>query len=198
MSENTPDLSSFIGDAAPGGEAPAPVGIALRPKQTLCGDIDMRIGLDGTWYYASSPIGRKELVKLFSTVLHRDDAGDHWLITPAEVCRIQVEDAPFLAVEATIQGAGPDQIISLRTNIDQTVAIGADHPLRVAVDPETQEPRPYVGLERGLEARLTRPVYYQLVELSVEEMVDGQPIYGIWSGGRFFSIGQFDEELPEV
>lgn len=194
MSENTPDLSSFIGDAAPGGEAPAPVGIALRPKQTLCGDIDMRIGLDGTWYYASSPIGRKELVKLFSTVLHRDDAGDHWLITPAEVCRIQVDDAPYLAVEATAEGSGKDQKITLRTNIDQTVAIGADHPLRVEVDPETLEPRPYVGLERGLEARLTRSVYYQLVELAVEETVEGANIYGIWSEGRFFSIGRLEQE----
>ena len=194
MSENTPDLSSFIGDAAPGGEAPAPVGIALRPKQTLCGDIDMRIGLDGTWYYASSPIGRKELVKLFSTVLHRDDAGDHWLITPAEVCRIQVDDAPYLAVEATVEGSGKDRKITLRTNIDQTVAIGADHPLRVEVDPETLEPRPYVGLERGLEARLTRSVYYQLVELAVEETVEGANIYGIWSEGRFFSIGRLEEE----
>ena len=194
MSENTPDLSSFIGDAAPGGEAPAPVGIALRPRQTLCGDIDMRIGLDGTWYYASSPIGRKELVKLFSTVLHRDDAGDHWLITPAEVCRIQVDDAPYLAVEATVEGSGKDRKITLRTNIDQTVAIGADHPLRVEVDPETLEPRPYVGLERGLEARLTRSVYYQLVELAVEETVEGANIYGIWSEGRFFSIGRLEEE----
>ncbi|MAO57445.1 MAG: proteophosphoglycan precursor [Rhodospirillaceae bacterium] len=194
MSENTPDLSSFIGDAAPGGEAPAPVGIALRPRQTLCGDIDMRIGLDGTWYYASSPIGRKELVKLFSTVLHRDDAGDHWLITPAEVCRIQVDDAPYLAVEATVEGSGKDQKITLRTNIDQTVAIGADHPLRVEVDPETLEPRPYVGLERGLEARLTRSVYYQLVELAVEETVEGANIYGIWSEGRFFSIGRLEQE----
>jgi hypothetical protein len=193
MPENTPDLSSFIGTAASGGTHPGPVGIDTRPGQTICGDIDMRIGLDGTWYYASSPIGRKELVKLFSTVLHRDRAGDHWLITPVEACRIQVEDAPFLGVEATVSGAGNRQEITLRTNIDQTVAIGPDHPLRVDIDPETQEPRPYVGLERGLEARLTRSVYYQLVELAVEEMVEGSQIYGIWSGGRFFSIGQVIE-----
>jgi hypothetical protein len=134
------------------------------------------------------------LVKLFSTVLHRDDAGDHWLITPAEVCRIQVDDAPYLAVEATVEGSGKDQKITLRTNIDQTVAIGADHPLRVEVDPESLEPRPYVGLERGLEARLTRSVYYQLVELAVEETVEGANIYGIWSEGRLFSIGRLEEE----
>lgn len=193
MSENTPDLSSFIGSPTQGGQA-APVGIDLTPRQTLCGDIDMRIGLDGTWYYDGSPIGRKELVKLFSTVLFRDDAGDHWLITPAEVCRIQVEDAPFLAVEADVQGAGTTQTVTLRTNIDQTVAMGEAHLLRVDIDPETGEPRPYVRLQRGLEARLTRAVFYQLVELSVEELVDGDHIYGIWSGGRFFPIGQMDEQ----
>ena len=196
MSEHTPDLSSFIGPAGlgPGGAGggAAPVGIDLRPGQSLCGDIDMRIGPDGTWYYAGSPIGRKELVKLFSTVLRRDAAGDHWLITPAEVCRIQVADAPFLAVEATVTGVGEDQVVTLRTNIDQTVAVDGDHPLRVEVDPETAEPRPYVALDRGLEARLTRAVYYQLVDLAVEENVGEDHIFGIWSGGHLFSLGRLD------
>ena len=194
MSENTPDLRSFVGAGGPAPDLPGPVGIALRPRQTICGDIDMRIGLDGTWYYAGSPIGRKDLVKLFAGVLNRDDAGDHWLITPAEVCRIRVEDAPFLGVEAKVRGSGDRQEITVRTNIDQTVAIGADHPLRVDIAPESGEPRPYVGLDRGLEARLTRPVYYQLVDLAVEEIADGTHIYGIWSGGRFFSIGRTDEK----
>ncbi|PIW26140.1 MAG: DUF1285 domain-containing protein [Rhodospirillales bacterium CG15_BIG_FIL_POST_REV_8_21_14_020_66_15] len=193
MSENTPDLRSFIGAGGPAGDLPGPVGIDLRPRQTVCGDIDMRIGLDGTWYYAGSPIGRKELVRLFSTVLHRDGAGDHWLITPAEVCRIRVDDAPFLGVEATLRETGDRQDITVRTNIDQTVAIGAEHPLRVDVDPQTLEPRPYVALDRGLEARLTRSVYYQLVDLAVEEIVEGTHIYGIWSGGRFFSIGRMTD-----
>lgn len=192
MSDHTPDISSFIGAAQPGRAGPAPVGIELRPRQALCGDIDMRIGLDGTWYYGGSPIGRKELVKLFATVLHRDDAGDHWLITPAEVCRIQVEDAPFLAVEAAIDGEGEAQNVSLRTNIDQTVAINGDHPLRVSVDPETGEPRPYVALDRGLEARVTRSVFYQLVDLAVEETVGGDHILGIWSGGLLFPLGPMD------
>lgn len=193
MSENTPDLRSFIGAVSPAGDIAAPVGIPLGPRQTLCGDIDMRIGLDGTWYYLGSPIGRKELVKLFSTVLHRDEAGDYWLLTPAEACRIQVEDAPFLAVAAEVSGSGPAQNITFRTNIDQTVALGADHPLRVDVDPQSQEPRPYVVLDRGLEARLTRSVYYQLVDLAVEEKIKDAHIYGIWSGGRFFSVGQLEE-----
>lgn len=195
MSEHTPDLSSFMGPAginAGGTGGIAPAGIPLRPGQNLCGDIDMRIGPDGTWYYAGSPIGRKELVKLFSTVLRRDEVGDHWLITPAEVCRIQVADAPFLAVEATITGSGEDQLVTLRTNIDQTVAVGGDHPLRVVVDPETDEPRPYVALDRGLEARLTRAVFYQLVDLAVEETVGADHIFGIWSGGDFFALGRLD------
>lgn len=192
MSENTPDLRSFIGTVPPAGDIAGPVGIPLGPRQALCGDIDMRIGLDGTWYYLGSPIGRKELVKLFSTVLHRDDAGNHWLLTPAEACRIRVEDAPFLAVAAEVAGSDQAQDITFRTNLDQTVALGPDHPLRVDIDPETQEPRPYVGLDRGLEARLTRSVYYQLVDLAVEEITDGAHMYGIWSGGRFFSIGRLE------
>ena len=192
MSENTPDLRSFVGAGGPAPDLPGPVGIALRPRQTICGDIDMRIGLDGTWYYAGSPIGRKELVKLFAGVLNRDDAGDHWLITPAEVCRIRVEDAPFLGVEAKVRGSGDRQEITVRTNIDQTVAIDGDHPLRVTVDPETGEPRPYVALERGLEARVTRSVFYQLVDLAVEETVGGDHILGIWSGGLLFPLGPMD------
>ncbi|MEK9671191.1 MAG: DUF1285 domain-containing protein [Rhodospirillaceae bacterium] len=191
MVENTPDIRSFLGSGPVSGPAsaenpPGPVGYEVEPRQTVCGDIDMRIGLDGTWFYGGSPIGRKELLNLFSTVLRRDDAGDHWLITPTEICRIRVDDAPFLAVEAHVTGAGDEQNITLRTNIDQTVAMGADHPLRVEVDPKTGEPRPYVALDHGLEARLTRAVFYQLVDLAVEEIVAGEHIYGIWSGGHLF------------
>lgn len=190
MVENTPELSSFINTRETRSDMPGPVGYEPRLGQIVCGDIDMRIGLDAIWYYGGSPIGRIELVRLFSTVLRRDDAGDYWLITPAEMCRIQVEDAPYLAVEATVTGADDDQTVTLRTNIDQTVAICADHPLRIAVDIDTGEPRPYVALDHGLEARLTRSVFYQLVDLAVEEDVEGEHIYGIWSEGDFFPIGK--------
>jgi hypothetical protein len=159
------------------------------PNQQFCGDIDMRITRDGTWFYHGSPIGRKQLVKLFSSVLKRDNSGDFWLETPVEKCRIQVEDAPFLAVEMTVAGADDDQHLTFRTNVDDIVIAGPDHPIRVSIDPETEEPSPYVSVRAGLDALIARAVFYDLVELAVErERADG-PAFGVWSGGVFFPIG---------
>jgi len=121
-----------------------------KPGQTVCGDIDMRIDRNGTWYHQGSPIGRKELVRLFAGVLRRDDGGDYWLITPAEMARIEVEDAPFLAVELTASGAGQEQVLSLRTNIDAVVTVDEDHSIRVDMDSETGRPSPYVVLDGGI------------------------------------------------
>ncbi|MEK9723154.1 MAG: DUF1285 domain-containing protein [Rhodospirillaceae bacterium] len=166
------------------------MGIAPRPGQVVCGDIGMRIDLDGTWHYQGSPIRRKELVKLFSTVLRRDDAGGHWLITPAEIAPVAVDDAPFLAVGLDTEGAGPDQVIRFRTNIDAEVTLSADHPLRVVTDPETEEPAPYLALDHGLEAKLNRPVFYELVEMAVEREVEGAHLLGVWSRGDFHPIGE--------
>ncbi len=155
----------------------------------LCGDIDMRIGRDGTWFYHGSPIGRKPLVKLFAGVLHRDDDGDYWLETPVEKCRLRVDDAPFTAVEMFVDGAGSDQRISFRTNLDEKVIADASHPIRVAIDMETSEPSPYVWLRDGLEALIVRAVFYDLVELGEEAEIDGATVLGVWSCGQFFSIG---------
>jgi hypothetical protein len=160
----------------------------------LCGDIDMRIGRDGTWFYHDSPIGRKPLVRLFASVLRRDEAGEFWLETPAEKCRIRVDDAPFVAVEMTVAGKGRRQRLTFRTNVDEIVTADADHPIRVAVDRETGEPAPYVMVRDGLEALIARAVFYDLVELGVERAVDGAPALGVWSGGRFFPIGALDGE----
>jgi hypothetical protein len=169
-----------------------------RPEP-FCGDFDMRIGRDGTWYYRGSPIGRLPLVKLFATVLRRDAAGDYWLVTPVERGRIAVDDAPFTAVELTPDGTGRDQALRFRTNLDETVTAGPDHPIRVTHDPATGEPRPYIlvrpGAEGvpGLEALILRPVYYQLVELGMEETRDGDYLFGVWSLGRFFPLGRAGE-----
>jgi hypothetical protein len=176
-----------IDGAAPDEVKHGPVG----PQ--LCGDIDMRIARDGTWFYHGSPIGRKPLVKLFAGVLHRDDAGDYWLETPFEKCRIQVEDAAFTAVEMFVEGEGKDQKISFRTNIDEMVIADSDHPIRVAVDVETGEPSPYVFLRDGLEALIVRAVFYDLVELGEEVEIDGETVLGVWSSGRFFAIGPVEE-----
>jgi hypothetical protein len=156
----------------------------------LCGDIDLRIARDGTWFYHGSPIGRKPLVKLFAGVLRRDSAGDYWLVTPAERCRIRVDDAPFTAVELSVAEPGPDQVLSFRTNIDEIVMAGLDHPIRVVTDPATGEPSPYVLVRDGLEALIVRAVFYDLVDLAVEREVAGVRVLGVWSGGTFFPIGE--------
>lgn len=155
----------------------------------------MRIARDGTWFYHGSPIGRKELVRLFSTVLKREDDGTYWLETPVEKGRVEVEDAPFLAVEMEAEGDGRKRSLRFRTNVDDWVTLDDDHPLRVEHDPETGEPSPYIHVRKGLEARLNRAVYYELVEHGVEEDVgDGKGAqYGVWSNGTFFPMGTLTE-----
>lgn len=153
----------------------------------------MRIARDGTWYHQGSPIGRKPLVKLFASVLRRDDAGDYWLVTPVERGRIEVEDAPFIAVELTVEGQGTDQAITFRTNVDDLVVADKAHPIRIVHDSATGEPAPYILVRDRLEARLARPVYYHLADLCVERRVDGRSVLGVWSGGAFFILE--DEEI---
>ncbi|KAB2854749.1 MAG: DUF1285 domain-containing protein [Bauldia sp.] len=179
-------------DTGPRGDASA---ADKRMFEDICGDFGLFIRRDGTWFYRGSPIGRKPLVKLFASVLRRDDAGDYWLITPAEKGRIEVEDVPFLAVEASIAGTGREQTVTLRTNLDEIVTVGREHPLRVASDPMTGAPAPYVLVRDRLEARLARPVFYELVERGEESVEDGRRILGVWSGGAFFRLGAIDGEV---
>jgi hypothetical protein len=153
-----------------------------------CGDFGIRILRDGTWLYHGSPITRKPLVKLFATVLRRENDG-FWLVTPVERGRIVVDDAPFTAVEMAIAGSGPTQRVSFRTNLDDTVTADDAHPLRVALDPATGEPSPYVAVRNGLEALIVRSVYYELVERGEARMLNGEESYGIWSAGTFFRLG---------
>lgn len=168
---------------------PAP---AANREPIDCGSFDITIARDGAWYYRGSPIGRMPLIRLFSTVLKRDGEGTYWLITPAERGRIIVEDAPFVAVELTVLGTGRQQRLIFRTNVDDTVAADAEHPLRVVNDPATQEPSPYILVRNGLEARLNRPVFYELVELGSEERVGDATLFGVWSKGKFFPLGRLD------
>jgi uncharacterized protein len=155
-----------------------------------CGHFDITIARDGTWLYRGSPIRRLPLVRLFSTVLRREADGSFWLQTPAERGRITVEDAPFVAVELTRRGEGRQQELIFRTNIDDTVAADEAHPLRVVNHPATDEPSPYILVRNGLEARLNRPVFYELVELGREERVGDATLFGVWSKGRFFPLGR--------
>lgn len=154
----------------------------------FCGDIDMRIALDGTWFYQGTPIGRKSLVKLFSTILSRDAAGDYWLTTPVERARIRVEDAPFLAVEMCVEGVDEGQQLSFRTNVDEWVVAGLEHAITPRPRPESSEFAPYLHVGGGLDALIARAVYYDLVALGVERRVDGAAEFGVWSGGQFFPL----------
>jgi hypothetical protein len=149
----------------------------------------MRIARDGTWFYRGSPIGRLPLVKLFASVLRREPDGSYWLVTPVERGRIEVEDVPFLAVGLTTEGDGRDQKLIFRSNLDEFVTAGPDNPLRVETA-ASGEPAPYIRVRGGLEARLTRPVFYQLVELGREERVRETLQFGVWSCGMFFELGK--------
>ena len=158
----------------------------------FCGDLDMRIGRDGTWYYLGTPIGRPELVRLFSTILRRE--GDaYFLVTPVEKVRIKVDDAPFVAVDFELDSPGPDQVITFVTNVGDRASAGPDHPIRVPRDPETGEPSPYVLIRAELEALIDRKSFYRLVEIGTHEAHAGQSWFGLRSGGAFFPIIPSDE-----
>jgi hypothetical protein len=169
----------------------------IRRPPVECGDLPFLIRRDGTWLYRGSPIGRKELVCLFASVLKREADGSFWLETPAERGRIDVEDAPFIAVELDWAGDGRQQALSFRTNVDEVITAGPHHPIRVAHDVLTCEPTPYILVrdgagDRGVEARINRAVYYELVALAVPEWVGCRRMLGVWSRGKFFPLG----ELP--
>ncbi len=148
-----------------------------------CGHSAMRIARDGTWYHEGSPIGRPAMVRLFSTILRREADGSYVLVTPAEKLDIEVEDAPFVAVEVRSEGAGRDRMLAFRLNIGDLVVAGPDHRLRF--ESRDDGPHPYLGVRSGLEALVARPVYYELAEIALAE--GGDPP-GLWSGGAFFAL----------
>lgn len=149
----------------------------------FCGDIDMRIARDGTWFYMGTPIGRKELVTLFASIIRRDD-DDYFLVTPVEKVGITVDDAPFVAIDFDREGDG----LRFVTNVGDEVVAGRDHPIRVVRDPETGEPSPYVLVRTNLEALIDRKSFYRLVDLGEEDIVDDVQWFGVRSGGVFFPI----------
>jgi hypothetical protein len=148
-----------------------------------CGDSAMRIARDGTWYHEGSPIGRPAMVRLFSTILRREPDGRHVLVTPVERLDIEVEDAAFVAVEVKSEGAGEDRRLAFRLNTGDAVVAGPEHPL--VLRQGSEGPLPYLAVRGGLEARVARPVYYELAELALAE---GTEPPGLWSGGAFFAM----------
>ncbi len=151
------------------------------------GDIDMRIARDGTWYYLGSPIERPAMVKLFSSIL-RKDGDDYVLVTPVEKVGIRVEDAPFVATDFEVSGEGEAQVLTFHTHVGDEAVAGPDHPIRVAIDPESGEPSPYVLVRANLEALIDRKSFYRLVEIGEHHEHEGRQWFGLWSGGRFFPI----------
>jgi len=157
----------------------------------FCGDLDMRIAADGTWFYLGTPIGRLPLVKLFSSVLKREN-DRYFLVTPVEKCGIVVDDAPFLAVEMQAEQGAQGQVLHFRTNVDDWVACGPEHGLSFVTDPATQGLKPYLHVRRDLWAKVARAVFYDLVELGEERMIDGTPMFGVASMGTFFAMAPAD------
>ena len=186
MAESRPEfsigLASLLKDSAQGRPLP-PV---ERWNPAHCGDIDIRIARDGTWYHQGRPILRHPIVRLFSTILRKDLDGYH-LVTPAEKLRITVEDVPFVAVLLRREASGTQQRLIFTTNVGDEVELDAEHPLRVDIAPDSGAPSPYVQVRRGLEARLSRAVFYQLVDLAES---DAGGVLGVRSNGQYFALGQ--------
>ena len=183
-------LDAIAGAAKRAGErGPPPVHLWNPP---FCGDLDLRIAADGTWFYLKTPIGRPALVKLFSSVLWRE-ADKYFLVTPVEKIGITVDDAPFTAVEMRQEGEGAARVLTFRTNVDEWVACGPEHALRFAPEPDTGGLKPYLHVRRDLWALVTRALFYDLVELGEERDVDGRRMFGVASGGEFFAMVPADE-----
>ncbi len=166
------------------GKGPAPVHL-WHPD--YCGELDIRIARDGTWFYLGTPIGRPELVRLFSSIL-RKDGDDYFLVTPAEKVGIKVDDAPFVAVDFEASGEGAAQVLRFETQVGDFAEAGPENPIRVARDPDTDEPAPYVLIRANLEALIDRKSFYRLVDLGVHAPHDGASWFGLWSGGVFFPV----------
>ncbi|SEK48573.1 hypothetical protein SAMN05216382_0497 [Sphingomonas palmae] len=153
-----------------------------------CGNSEMRIARDGSWFHQGSPIGRAAMVRAFSRILRREPDGGYVLVTPVEKLDIEVEDAPFVAVEMKVEGSGNAQVLAFRLNTGDVVTASTEHPLRI--EERADGPHPYIHVRGGLEALISRAIYYELAELALA--VDGKPL-GIWSNGAFFPIAPAEQ-----
>ncbi len=163
-----------------------------RWNPPFCGDLDIRIGVDGTWFYLGSPIGRPGLVRLFASILRRDEDGKYYLVTPVERVGIRVDDAPFTAVRVDCRGEREARTLEFTTNVGDIVIAGPDHPVRVETNPRDLAPRPYIRVRGRLEALISRAVFYELVALAETRPTPKGDILGVSSHGAFFSLGQVE------
>src|SRR4029078_13545913 len=160
-----------------------------RWNPPFCGDIDMRIGTDGTWFYQKTPIGRPALVKLFASVLKREGE-TYLLVQPVQKVGIVVDDGPFIAVEMNTSGGNNGRVLQFRTNVDDCIPAGADHALRFEPQPKTGGLKPYLHVRRDLWAKVTRALFYDLVALGEECDVNGKMMFGVFSQGEFFAMAE--------
>jgi uncharacterized protein len=190
MTQPTADTLAAAAKAA-ARKGPPPVHLWNPP---FCGNIDMRIARDGTWFYLGTPIGRAPLVKLFSAILKRE-GDDYFLVTPVEKVGITVDDAPLLATDFEVSGEGADQTLTFTAKTEDAATLGPDHPLRVERDPISGEPSPYILIRANLWALIDRKSFYRMVDLGCHHPHDGQMWFGLWSSGQFFPIIP-SSELP--
>jgi uncharacterized protein len=183
-------LESITGAVArAAAKGPPPV---ERWNPPFCGDLDMRIAIDGTWFYLKTPIGRPALVKLFASVLKRE--GDkYFLVTPVEKCGIRVDDAPFLAVELAVDKGPVGRVLNFRTNVDDWVECGPENPLRFEPEAGTGGLKPYLHVRRDLWAKVTRALFFDLVELGEERELEGRAMFGVASMGAFFPMAPAEQ-----
>ena len=183
------DLAKFETAASAGKKLP-PVHL-WNPAYT--GDLDMRIAADGSWFYQGTPILRDRMVRLFSTILRKDDDGRTYMVTPEEKYGITVDDAHFTAVEMQIENEGPNQTLLLRTNVEEIVRVNAQHPLRFQQTDTEGGIKPYVLVRGKLEALLSRAIFYELAEIGVVVEHEGKDWFGVWSAGVFWPMALADE-----
>jgi uncharacterized protein len=185
MAKEGQGLDTIVGAAKrAAGKGPPPVHLW---NPAYCGDLDMRIAADGTWFYLKTPIGRPALVKLFASVLKRE--GDkYFLVTPVEKVGIQVDDVPFVAVEMTVEDGKDGRILNFRTNVDDWIVCGPEHALRFEPEPASGGLKPYLHVRRDLWAKVTRALFYDLVALGEERDVAGERMFGVASSGEFFAM----------
>ena len=182
-------LEAITGALGRAGKGAPPVELWNPP---FCGDLDMRIAADGTWFYLKTPIGRPALVKLFASVLKREGE-KYFLVTPVEKCGIQVDDAPFLAVELKVEDDAGGPVLNFRTNVDDWIACGPDHELRFEPETGTGGLKPYLHVRRDLWAKVTRTLFFDLVERGEEREIAGAMMFGVSSMGRFFPMAPADQ-----
>jgi hypothetical protein len=189
QSNNRTGLDGLASNArGASGKGPPPVHLWNPP---FCGDLDMRIATDGTWYYLKTPIGRPALVKLFASVLKREGE-QYFLVTPVEKVGITVDDAPFMAVELNVEQGEGGRVLHFRTNVDDWVACGPGHALRFEPEPNTGGLKPYLHVRRELWAKVSRALFYDLVDMGEEREAGGEQMFGVVSGGEFYPMAPAD------